>query len=54
MGIPVDRDHFIAIPGTVITMARNDFHRGGGALDITEGTLVSDLAHFALLTQKSD
>ena len=36
-----DRDQFIAIPGTVITMPRNDFHRAM-ALDITEGKLVSE------------
>jgi hypothetical protein len=36
-----DRDQFIAISGTVITMPRNDFHRGV-ALDITEGKLVSE------------
>jgi hypothetical protein len=35
-----DRDQFFAIPGTVITMPRNDFH-SGVALDITEGKLVS-------------
>ena len=36
-----DRDHFIVIPGTVITMPRNDSHRGV-ALDITESKLVSE------------
>ncbi len=36
-----DRDQFIAIPGTVITMPRNDFHKGV-ALDITEGKLISE------------
>jgi hypothetical protein len=36
-----DRDQFFAILGTVITMRRNDFHRGV-ALDITEGKLVSE------------
>ena len=32
---------FMVIPGTVITMPRNDFHREV-ALDITEGRLVSE------------
>ena len=38
----VDRDQLIVIPGTVITMPRNVFHRGGVALDITEGKLFSE------------
>jgi hypothetical protein len=32
----------IVISGTVITMPRNVFHRGGVALDITEGKLFSE------------
>ena len=41
IGFRCDRDQFMTVSGTVITMPRNGFHRGA-ALDITEGTLVSE------------
>jgi hypothetical protein len=37
--VPGDGDQLIGQSGTVITMPRNDFHRGGVALDITDGKL---------------